>query len=190
MCPFNNVTQSELEPDRSSGNEPATEYVLGRWRGTWATATTMTFSDGDSCGSKRRRAEVTFECGADDFALHGIGEPMICNYVMQLALPIPCAMLESARPFVAALADASDDATASASASDAAADDAAAGGAAAGGGASGSECVNPDAGRFKELEVENARLREQLAALSERGAQVASDLAQAAAQLLGEGAGA
>ena len=55
---------------------------------------------------------------------------------------------------------------------------------------SGSECANPDAGRFKELEAENERLREQLASLSERGAQVASDLAQAAAQLLGEGAAA
>ena len=184
MCPFNNVTQSEIASDKSSSSEPATEYVLGRWTGVWATATTMTFGDGDSCGSKRRRAEVTFECGADDFALHGIGEPMICNYVMQLALPIPCSMLESARPFVA-LAEASDDAAALASTADAAADDATTGSA-----VSGSEGANPDAGRFKELEAENERLREQLASLSERGAQVASDLAQAAAQLLGEGAAA
>ena len=72
-----------------------------------------------------------------------------------------------------------------ASTADAAADDATTGGA-----VSGSECANPDAGRFKELEAENERLREQLASLSERGAQVASDLAQAAAQLLGEGAAA
>ena len=74
VCPFNNVTQSEIASDKSSSSEPATEYVLGRWTGVWATATTMTFGDGDSCGSKRRRAECTFECGADDFALHGIGE--------------------------------------------------------------------------------------------------------------------
>ena len=115
MCPFNNVTQSEIASDKSSSSEPATEYVLGRWTGVWATATTMTFGDGDSCGSKRRRAECTFECGADDFALHGIGEPMICNYVMQLALPIPCTC-PRARGLRRGVADASDDATASASA--------------------------------------------------------------------------
>ena len=79
LCPFQNVTQTELKR-RSNA------FVLGVW-GEWvASGGAQRYSDGDVCGDINRSATVAIECGAPDFRFHRVS-PALCALLFRRSPP-------------------------------------------------------------------------------------------------------
>ena len=92
VCPFHNVSQRDT----------AAHYLLGVFEGVDRAAAaggggggsssigSLRFTDGCSCGGKRRRATVSLVCGRAD-ALLDVTEAPTCDYALTLASPEACA---------------------------------------------------------------------------------------------------
>lgn len=87
LCPFANITQHEQALRWNAYNG-----VLGVWK-EWViennTFVAMAMSDGDSCGSSYRSAEVLLVCG-NRTEIKDVAEPRTCEYVVRLATPLFC----------------------------------------------------------------------------------------------------
>lgn len=106
VCPFKNISQRDT----------SFHYFLGIWGG-WkedensmgsgtskaAVGARMQFSDGCTCGGKRRQAVLTLTCGKDSILLD-VSESPTCEYSLTLSSPEACIREEEAAVATAAVA--------------------------------------------------------------------------------------
>lgn len=90
VCPFANVTQKQI-----SSSWTSFWGILGiwdEWNSINNTYTTMSYTDGTDCGSKRRQAAVEFMCSGPGggYAIKSVSEPKTCEYHLLLACPQAC----------------------------------------------------------------------------------------------------
>eukprot|EP00041_Stephanoeca_diplocostata_P022360 m.532231 g.532231 ORF g.532231 m.532231 type:complete len:643 (-) comp22042_c1_seq2:191-2119(-) len=97
VCPFDNVTQHELNNNWNSFNG-----ILGVWtsylikNGKFAG---LIFEDGDDCGSIQRQATVIFVCGKINHTMTAT-EPEGCKYELEFQTPLACGNALAIRSFV------------------------------------------------------------------------------------------
>jgi hypothetical protein len=96
FCPFDNVTQHDIQPPWNTYNG-----VLGIWH-TWevveGTMAQLKFKEGDSCGGKQRQVTVSLVCGEANLASNP-SEPNPCHDALDLQLHWRATTLSAWRTF-------------------------------------------------------------------------------------------
>ena len=91
VCPFHNVSQRDSSYHYLLGlwEAPATPSPAPAGASSAAATTALLFTDGCSCGGKRRRATVALACGRAHAVLDVVEAPT-CEYALTLAAPEAC----------------------------------------------------------------------------------------------------